>query len=327
MNGTTCRILELLRAQRAWLSGADIGAELGISRAAVSKHVGLLRKYGYRIESSSRRGYLFGDAPNVPNAAEVTPRLTTRVIGRPLVYHPVVDSTNTLAAQLARDGVAAGTTVVADLQSAGRGRLQRNWFSPPGANLYVSILLRPDVSPWRVGELPLVVAVALLTVLDARWPDLAAAVKWPNDVLVNGRKLCGILCESEVETDAVHYVIVGIGFNLNTEAFPAELRDIATSLRIETGTEVSRAALLADVLNAFEPDYVRWREADDLGPFVPRLTDRLAMKDRPVVVRNVRGDVSGTARGLSADGGLRLETDDGLITVMSGDVAAGGIHL
>jgi len=321
MNATSQGILGMLREGRVWVSGEDIGARFGISRSAVSKHIGLLRDNGYEIESSPRRGYLFQRAPDTPNAAEVAPRLTTRFVGRTLMYFPDVDSTNSVAAEQARAGVSEGTTITADHQSAGRGRLRREWFSPPGDNLYVSIVLRPTVPPWRVGQLPLVAGVALLKALDAHWPDLGALVKWPNDILVEGRKLCGILCESEAETDVVHHVIVGIGLNLNTRVFPAELRDVATSLRIETGDEVSRPALLAEVLNAFEPAYERWHRADDLAPFLPVLTNRGAMTNRQVVVKNVRGDVCGRVTGISADGGLLLETGDGPVTVVSGDVS------
>jgi len=321
MNATSQEILGMLKEREAWVSGEDIGARFGMSRSAVSKHIGALRDGGYEIESSSRRGYLFRSAPKTPSEAEVAPRLTTRFVGRSLAYIPEVDSTNSMAADRARSGAPDGMTVTADCQSAGRGRLRRQWFSPPGDNLYFSVLLRPAVPPWRVGQLPLVAAVAVLKALDARWPALAASVKWPNDILVDGRKLCGILCESAAETDLVHHVIVGIGLNCNTRSFPAELRDTATSLRIETGGGVSRPALLADVLNALEPEYERWREAQDLSPFLPLLTSRLAMHDRHVVVKNIRGELRGRVTGIAADGGLVLETSEGPVTVVSGDVS------
>ena len=320
MNETTAHILALLRAEPEWVSGEDIGVRLEISRAAVSKQIALLRKDGYTIESSPRRGYLLRNAPNTPNAAEVTPRLITQSFGRPLVYTRETDSTNGRASEMARNGAASGATVVADRQTAGRGRFQREWFSPSGSNLYVSVILRPTVHPARIGQLPLVAAAALVEVLDREWPSLGAGIKWPNDILVGGRKVCGILCESEAEIDLLHYVVVGIGLNLNTRTFPPKLRRIATSIRAATGLEVDRPALLANLLNVFEPLYERWLAAPDLSPLVPFLEERSALRNREVVVTNVRGKIRGRAGGIAPDGSLVLETRNGPVTVTSGDV-------
>jgi len=320
MNATTTGVLHVLKEDGQWVSGQDIGTSLAISRSAVSKHIAVLRELGYRIKSSSRRGYLLESAPNAPYPAEVTPLLTTQFIGRPLLYLAETDSTNSIAAQQAHDGAPQGTTVVANSQSAGRGRLNRQWHSPPESSLYFSIILRPAVPPALVAQLPMIAAVALLRALDLRTPGLGAAVKWPNDILVSGRKLCGILCESEAETDIVHYVIIGIGINVNTSGFPDELSEIATSLRMLTGNDLSRPTLLADVLNAFEPAYDAWLEAQDLQPFLPFLVDRSLITGRTVKVQNVRGSIRGRVTGISAEGGLLLDTAEGTVTVVSGDV-------
>jgi BirA family transcriptional regulator, biotin operon repressor / biotin---[acetyl-CoA-carboxylase] ligase len=320
MNETTTSVLRMLKEEGRWVSGQDIGASLDITRSAVSKHIGTLREQGYGIQSSSRRGYLLDSAPNAPYPNEVTPLLTTQFVGRPLLYTYETDSTNSLAAQHAQAGAAQGTTIVADTQSAGRGRLHREWHSPPGTSLYFSIILRPAVAPALVAQLPMVAAVALLQALDRHAPDIGAGVKWPNDILVGGRKLCGILCESEAETDIVHHVIIGMGVNVNTPEFPPELADVATSLRMETGGDASRPELLADVLSAFEGAYSSWLEAQNLEPFLPFLVDRSLITNRTVTVQNVRGEIRGQVSGISAEGGLLLETAEGTVTVVSGDV-------
>ncbi len=253
-------------------------------------------------------------------SGEARPRLTTRFVGRPLLCFAELESTNSLATQRALAGADEGTTIVADSQSAGRGRLQRHWLSPPGMNLYFSIVLRPDVAPERVAQLPLVAAAALLRALDRYSPALGAMLKWPNDILAGERKLCGILCECEAETDRVHHAIVGIGINVNLREFPPHLADSATSLRRETGETASRPALLAEALNAFETAYRQWNAARDLSPFLPFLTRRCQIMDRDITVQNVSGQTRGRVVGLAANGGLLLDTKTGRHSLLSGDV-------
>jgi len=310
----------MLREQGQWHSGEDIGAALSISRSAVAKHIASLRRQGYEIAASSRRGYMLRSAPNAPYPAEVVPLLNSQVVGNTLLYLPQTDSTNAVAAQEAHKGACEGTVVVADAQSDGRGRLHRHWHSPPGSNLYFSIILRPSVSPRRISQLPLVAAVSLLKAMARRHPGIGASVKWPNDILVGDRKLCGILCETEAETDMVHHVIVGIGINVNTLSFPAPLAAIATSIAMETGGEVSRPALLAEVLNAFDADYDCWRNSADLAPFLPFLESHSRMKGQEVVVKNVRGEIRGRVSGISSDGELLLDVAGKTVAVASGDV-------
>jgi BirA family biotin operon repressor/biotin-[acetyl-CoA-carboxylase] ligase len=324
MNSNTERVIQRLKQEAGWISGEAIGAGLGISRNAVSKHIHTLRGQGYRIAASPRRGYRLEAEPNRPSAAEVVPLLNTQFIGRALLYREQVDSTNRLAADEARRGAPEGTTVVADSQTAGRGRLQRQWYSPAGTNVYFSVVLRPAVDPARVSELPLVAAVALLKTLDRLYPEVEAAVKWPNDLMAGGRKLCGMLCESALEIDRVQYVVIGIGLNANARSFPSELQSRATSLYLRTGQEVSRAGLLAAALDAFEADYRRWTQASDLEPFLPYLESHSMLTDRMVTVQNVGGQVRGRVAGLAANGALRLQTPEGVRTVVSGDVTLTG---
>lgn len=316
------RILSLLReACGAEVSSRALCERLGISRAAVWKHVEALRAGGYVIAASSRRGYRLERAPDTPNAAEVLPLLTTARLGRDCRYLEETGSTNRDMARIAAEGIGEGVLLTAGRQSQGRGRMERVWFSPPGLNLYFSLLLRPAVEPIRAVSLPLVVGLAVAEAVTALAPELEARVKWPNDILINGRKVGGVLCEMQTEADRVRSIIAGAGVNINMTAkdFPAELRDAATSLRIAADRTFSRAETLAAIINRFEALYDLW-QAEGLKPLLPRIAriDFLCGKE----VRLLRGGekLSGLARGIQEDGAMRLETKHGIEPLYSGEV-------
>ena len=246
------QIVTLLReAEGGEVSSRVLCERLGITRAAVWKQVEALRAAGYAIEACTRRGYRLVGAPDRPCAAEVLPLLATRRLGRDLRYLAETGSTNRDIAVLAQAGAQEGVTVVADRQNAGRGRMTRAWFSPPEVNLYVSLLLRPEIEPGRAASLPLVAGLAVAEALEQVAPGCTPRIKWPNDILSGGRKICGVLCEMQAEADRVRYIIPGLGVNVNlTRAMlPAELRERATSLRIEAGHAFSRAAVLAAIMS------------------------------------------------------------------------------
>lgn len=321
MNETTGRVLELLKAGGEYLSGEEIGGKLGISRSAVWKHVRELKELGYGIASFPKKGYGLRIVANVPFAAEVTPHLTTQILGRCIEYHDTVDSTNRAAGELARRGAVEGAVVVADAQSAGRGRMGRRWESPAGENLYFSVLLTPNVEPARVPQLALVAAVAAHEGLAACCPGLDARIKWPNDILIGGRKVAGILCEASLEADRVHRVILGIGINVNGRSVPKPLRATATTLRIAGGCEVSRPALLAAVLNSLELRYGGWLRDGNLAGLLACFERHSALNGRPVTAENLSGTVRGTVRGITPTGELVLETAGGeLVHLLAGDV-------
>ena len=321
MNETTERVLELLKGGDEYLSGEQIGRRLGVSRSAVWKHVRELKAAGYGIVSSPKKGYGLRVAANVPLAAEVTPHLTTSTLGRRIDYHDTVDSTNRAVGDLARRGAVEGTVVVADAQTAGRGRMGRRWESPAGENLYFSILLTPNVEPARVPQLALVAAVAVHEGLAECCPGIVAQIKWPNDILIGGRKVAGILCEASLEADRVHRVILGVGINVNGASLPRSLRAIATTLRIAGGREVSRPSLLAGVLNRLEARYESWLRDGSLAGLLDCFERHSALNGRAVAVENRSGVVRGTARGVTPTGELVIETADGeRLHLLAGDV-------
>lgn len=283
-----------------------------MTRSAVWKHIRMLRAEGYGIEARTGLGYRLASMAGRPLGVEVEPCLSTARFGRLIHWHRSLESTNSTARLLAAGGADEGAVVVAESQSAGRGRLGRSWDSPSGVNLYFSLVLRPQLPPGRIPQLTLLLAVALhraLTLLDG---ELRPAIKWPNDILVGGRKLSGILCEMQSEADRAHFVVAGIGINVNQAGFEGELDGTATSLRMETGRTISRPALLASVLNHLEPLYDRWQQEEDDLRFVQKeLEDNAFLQGRTVSVERMHGTLEGTVTGIAPTGELIITTPDG----------------
>lgn len=308
MNLIDERVVELLRAGGGIVSGERLCGELEMTRAAVWKHIDALRKAGYRIDSCPGSGYRLAAAPDVPFPCEVRNGLKTTCLGAAVEFLETTDSTNRQMAARARAGAPHGSVLVADAQTAGRGRMARQWFSPPGSNLYFSLLLRPDVVPMKAPQLALLAGLALARAVETLCPELTPKVKWPNDVFLNGKKLSGILCDMDAETDRVHYLVVGVGVNVNLSAdeFPPEISGLATSLRAELGKTVPRTALLTAFLNAFEPIYESWL-ADGLAAWLPELGEKSHLAGRELAVEVGRESLHGRAVGLSCNGGLLLD--------------------
>jgi len=320
MNDMTCGVLEMLREGDGYLSGELFSERLGISRAAVWKHVRQLRNAGYRIEGLPRRGYRLLSSPDLPSEMEIRPWLETGVLGRRILFYEEVESTNDVASELAYDGEPEGTTVTADRQTAGRGRMDRSWISPSGTNIYASVILRPAVSPWKAPQMSIVAVTALVRAVEEAAHGVHLGIKWPNDVLCSGRKLAGILCELHSDLDRVHHLVVGMGINVNMAEMGEELEGRATSLLIETGRETSRARLAGVLLNSLEETYAAWLDRG-IGEFVPFWEERSVLTGCRVDIDTPSGSLCGTVRGLSPSGALELETSAGsVMEVLSGDV-------
>ena len=317
-------IVEMLKnAGENFVSGESIAGKLGISRTAVWKHIQTLRNNGYEILSRERRGYKLKDAPDLLLPSEIQIGLDTEIIGKEMHYEPSVDSTNQLAKKLAYHGAADGSIVVAEEQTGGKGRLDRNFYSPRGKGIWFSIILRPNFSPHDAPKFTLMAAVAVAEAM-ARF-KLKAEIKWPNDILHNGRKLVGILTEMTGEIGKITYLVIGVGINVNIsrDEFPDELRDIATSLsEMNGGESLSRVYLFRAVLEEFDQLY---REVNAAG--FDKIIERWR-KYNVTLGKNIRvistGDGSsftGKAVDLNQDGALVVETADGLQTVYAGDVS------
>jgi BirA family biotin operon repressor/biotin-[acetyl-CoA-carboxylase] ligase len=325
-------ILDALRQEGGWLSGQTLGRALGVSRMAVAKHVHTLQGLGYRIESAPRRGYRLTHSPDRLGPEEFAPprppaaihdarKRTAAAIAPVFEYHDSIDSTNRRAKELAAAGCPAGSLVVAETQTAGRGRRGRAWHSPAGAGIYASVVLRPALAPEHAPLLTLAASVAVAETLRTR-AEAPAVIKWPNDVLIGLRKIAGILTEMVAEPERMDFAVVGLGINVNLIAgdLPVELRPIATSLRIETGRTFRRAELLDACLRRLG-DLCAEIEA---GRFDAVLAPWRALSNfigRRVRVETLRETLTGLATDVGPDGSLILQTADGVChSILSGDV-------
>jgi BirA family biotin operon repressor/biotin-[acetyl-CoA-carboxylase] ligase len=289
-----------------------------VSRAAVGKRIVNLREGGLEIEAVPNRGYRLAAPENSLGPQQVTPLLTTDWLGRLYLNHKRLASTNAEASRMAAEGAPHGTVVVADEQTAGRGRLGRTWHSPADGNLYLSVVLRPRLRP--VAAPPITLAAAVGVAQGVRgFVGQPPVVKWPNDLLYGGRKFCGILVELNAEPLSINHLILGVGINVNVTRFPDELASRATSLRIERGSPLKRTAVLASVLNRLEPWIDRLVQQ---GPtsVIEAWSELAPWLGQTVTVHQPGGQIRGVAVGLDPDGALLVQCDTGQQRVVSGDL-------
>jgi len=321
------QILKLLKEKApAYVSGEEMAKRFAVSRTAVWKNIQSLKADGYLIEGSSRLGYRLAGIPDLLIPEEIMECLQTELIGssrEKIHYYKRIDSSNSVLKKMAETGAPEGTVVLADEQTQGRGRLGRFWLSPFGKNIYLSILLKPPLQPQDSPLLTLLAAVAAVRSIRRSLPNLSIGIKWPNDVLINNRKVCGILTELKAEADLLHYLIIGIGINVNwrAEDFPAELKHIATSLYIENSRRsVSRQKLLCALLQEMESSYRRFL---DKGPqtVISAWKKYNLTLGKNVTVHTLREDFTGYAVDIDSEGALLVKDEKGILKRFhSGDV-------
>lgn len=322
-------ILSLLRSSGDYVSGQQLCTQFGVSRTAVWKAINQLKEEGYQIEAVSHKGYRLLESPDILSENEVASRLSTDWAGRTIHYFDETGSTNIDAKRYAEEGAPHGTTVIADMQAAGRGRRGKTWQSPSGSAIYMTILLRPDFMPDKASMLTLVMALSVADAI-AEMTGLPTGIKWPNDIVINKKKVCGILTEMNAELDYIQYVVIGVGINVNNnspEEFPEEIRNRATSLKIESGVQISRAALLERVLAHFEKNYHSFTDTLDLSRLMEAYDARLLNLNAEVKVLDPKGGYTGTARGINPTGELLVEKETGeVISVYAGEVSVRGLY-
>lgn len=313
-------LVAILRQAAGPVSGEGLAARLGLSRAAIWKRIQRLKALGYEITGEPRHGYRLRAAPDRLLPFEVLEGLATRRFRGPVYSYLRLGSTNDLAKELGRRGAPEGTLVVAEAQDAGRGRLGRSWASPAGVGLYASLILRPPLPPVELPRLTLTVAVAAARALE-RTAGVSPGIKWPNDLLLHGRKLAGILTELETEAEQIRYVVVGLGLNVNTPAFPSELADTATSLLLATGRTHSRLTVLKAWLEEFESLYELFL-ARRFPEILAQWQARTVTLGRPARVRQGDQEICGLAVGVDPEGALLLKNAAGqVVRVTSGELA------
>ena len=311
------------RAGEGGASGAELAQKLGVTRAAVWARIEELRTLGYEIEASPHQGYKLVGTPDRLHADDLLSRLAgkTRVVGRDIRVFLETTSTNDVIDKLARDGVKEGVVVLAEAQSKGRGRLGRKWLSAAGKGLWLSVLLRPALRPQAATQVTIMAATAVSRAIR-RQTGLAPAIKWPNDILLNGRKAVGILTELHGELDRIDYLMVGIGVDVNLAPadFPPELRRMATSLRQELGSPVDRAELAAALVRELDADYQRISEGQ-FAALAGEWADQCVTLGKTVRIQIGDRVVQGRAESLDEDGALLVRTEHGrLERIVGGDV-------
>ncbi len=340
-------MIRLLRESEDHISGQELCDRFQVSRTAVWKAINQLKEEGYVIEAKQNRGYRLLASPDSMEAHELMSRIDTEWAGREVSYKRETGSTNIDCKQLAAQGAPHGTLAVAEAQSGGRGRRGRNWQSPAGTSVYMSLLCRPDFPPDKAPMLTLVMGLSVAEAIG-KCTGLDARIKWPNDVVVNGKKVCGILTEMEMglETKEIQYLVVGVGINANNgfekmqesgsleqarrEAFPEELQRKATSLFLESGEKnkrILRAVLVQHVMEAFEQNYGLFCRTLDLSLLMERYNGYLVNRDAAVKVLDPGGEYVGVAKGIDKDGDLLVETEEGSVEkVYSGEVSVRGVY-
>lgn len=318
-------ILALLRENTEYVSGQELCLRFGVSRTAVWKAVGQLKKEGYCIEAVKNRGYCLKGEREIYGQHELESRMNTRWAGHPVVYYDALPSTNLQAKLDAENGAEEGTLIVADMQTAGRGRKGRAWSSPGGTNVYFTLILKPDYAAETASGVTLAMGIAAAEGIRQTC-GVKAEIKWPNDIVVGGRKVCGILAEMSVEREFVHYIVIGVGINVGIQEFPAEIAETAASLNRESGRQVSRSQLIVNVMKVFEEVYEVFRK-DGMSGLWERYNSMLVNKDREVRVLDPEGEFQGISRGINEKGELLVEREDGkLVEVYAGEVSVRGIY-
>jgi len=321
-------ILAVLKSNPGvYISGQSLSESLGVSRTAIWKYINALKEEGYDIESVSKKGYRLVASPDLLTGDEVSPFLSTKCIGRSYFHFDTLESTNTKAKELASGPCLDGAVIVSEEQTTGKGRLGRQWVSPKHRGIWMSIILKPDIEPSGVPRIVHIAAAAV--VLAMQEIGIKASIKWPNDIILNGKKVCGILTEMSGEINHIDYVVVGIGINANLELqdIPSEITEKASSLLIETGSEVDRKALSAKVLNHFETLYLDFLETGTIDASVKICRDRSILLGRDIRVISRNKERKAKAVDISIDGELIVQFEDGRIEpISSGEVSVRGLN-
>lgn len=319
------KILTLLLENKQYISGQELCEQFGVSRTAVWKVIHQLQEEGYEIEAVRNKGYRLVSVPDLINAQQLQMELHTRWAGKNLVCLKEIDSTNNEAKRQAEQGAVHGTLVVSELQTAGKGRRGRSFASPERCGIFMSLVIKDEIRPERASMLTLVMGLAVQQAI-ANLTDLKPQIKWPNDIVVNGKKLCGILTEMSIQEDYISHIVIGTGVNVNNESFPEDLKDVATSVYMESGKKVSRCRMIAEILRCFEQDYETYMVTQDLRELVNAYNAVLINRGRSVRVLDPKEPYNGTALGIREDGELMVETQDGVRVVSAGEVSVRGVY-
>jgi BirA family biotin operon repressor/biotin-[acetyl-CoA-carboxylase] ligase len=319
-------ILRLLRSADGYISGQELCNRFGVSRTAVWKAINQLKEAGYEIEAQQNKGYRLMAAPDLMTEAEIKSLMHTEWVAKEVLYFDTIDSTNTKAQELAEKGYPSGTLVVADKQESGKGRRGRSWVSPSGTGIFMTLMIKPDINPNNASMLTLVAALAVAKAITSVTGE-EALIKWPNDIVVNSKKVCGILTEMNAQFDYINHIVVGIGINVHNERFPEEISQMASSLMIEAGGKrFHRAQIIAETMSYFEQYYDTFLKTQDLSALVREYDELLVNMNKAVRVLDPKEPFDGKAMGITPKGELIVDTWESRKLVSSGEVSVRGIY-
>ena len=318
-------ILTILKDTDGYVSGQELCERFGVSRTAVWKAMNQLKKEGYEIESVQNKGYHLVKTPDILSKNELVSIRKTKWVGTEICYFDVTDSTNTQAKSLGEGDAPNGTLVVAGKQESGRGRRGRSFESPAGTGIFMTLLLRPEIDPQNASMLTLVSALAVAKGIE-HMVDLPVQIKWPNDIVINGKKVCGILTEMSAQMDYVNYIVIGIGINVGNEEFPEEIKDVATSIYLESGKHVNRAMLIEKIWEEFEDYYELYEKTQDLSSLVKEYDSYLVNRGQKVRVLDSKEPYEGKAMGITDRGELIVDTWEARRLVSAGEVSVRGVY-
>lgn len=319
-------ILRLLRSADGYISGQELCNRFGVSRTAVWKAINQLKEAGYEIEAQQNKGYRLMAAPDLMTEAEIKSLMHTDWVAKEVLYFDTIDSTNTKAQELAEKGYPSGTLVVADKQESGKGRRGRSWVSPSGTGIFMTLMIKPDINPNNASMLTLVAALAVAKAITSVTGE-EAMIKWPNDIVINGKKVCGILTEMNAQFDYINHIVVGIGINVHNESFPEEISQMASSLMIEAGGKrFHRAQIIAETMSYFEQYYDTFLKTQDLSALVREYDKLLVNRNKSVRVLDPKEPFDGKAMGITPKGELIVDTWESRRLVSSGEVSVRGIY-
>lgn len=319
---TRTKLIEAFsNANGEFLSGQALADILGCSRTAIWKHIEELRKEGFELEAIRNKGYRIINTPKNMTENELRLGLKTTIFGKTIHYLESTDSTQKVAHRLAQEGCPDGTLVIAEEQTNGRGRLARVWHSPKYTGIWMSLVLRPKLPPAKAPQFTLIAAVAVAQAIEDVC-KISPDIKWPNDLLLNGKKITGILTELQADSDKIDAIIMGIGMNVNQKEadFPIELHDIATSLAIETGKEISRSNLVKRILENLEKYYLIYLK-NGFAPLKLLWESYAVSLGKDIIARTISGNISGKALGITDEGVLKIQDYNGQIhEIYSADI-------
>jgi BirA family biotin operon repressor/biotin-[acetyl-CoA-carboxylase] ligase len=319
------KILNELRQVEHYISGEHLSLNLNVSRTAIWKHIKNLKSKGYIIDGISNKGYKLISSPDLLNKTELLSLVKTSVIGKNIFHFDNIDSTNIKAKELAQNNIENGSIIIAEKQTLGNGRFNRKWVSPAGG-LWFSLILRPTIAPTEAPKITQIAAASIYKTLSDL--NIMATIKWPNDILLNDKKLCGILAEMKCDMDSVHYLVLGIGMNINIDEsdFDESIKPIATSLKIEFNKQFERSKILANFLNHFEILYNKFVTNLDLSETISICKSHSNIFGKQAKLITYNSEEIVTCISLSDTGNLIVKDSLGIEkTIFSGEISFNGM--